>query len=309
MKILVTGGAGFIGSHVVRWLVAQGHQVSVLDNFSTGRQESLAPVRAAINVIRGDIRDFATVLAAAHDAELIIHLAAMVSVVQSVEQPLEAYASNAIGSLHVLEAARQAGVRRVVQASSCAVYGNTEQLPVHEATSPDPLSPYASTKLAAEQAGQLYTRLYGVATVSLRFFNVYGPRQDPASPYAAVVPRFIAALRSGQQPTIYGDGQQSRDFVFVGDIVQALWVAGTAPRIEGKIFNIGRGEACSILNLAQLIGELLGVPVTPHIAAARSGEVQHSCADVTLFAKQAGFHARMSVRDGLSATIHESLSR
>jgi UDP-glucose 4-epimerase len=309
MKILVTGGAGFIGSHVVRWLAAQEHHVSVLDNFSTGRQEALAPVRSTINVITGDIRDFATVLAAARNADLIIHLAAMVSVVQSVEQPLDAYAHNVIGSLHVLEAARQAGVRRVVQASSCAVYGNTERLPVHEATSPDPLSPYAATKLAAEQAGQLYTRLYGVATVALRFFNVYGPRQDPASPYAAVVPRFIAALRDGEQPTIYGDGRQSRDFIFVGDIVRALWVAGTALGIEGQVFNVGRGEACSILNLAHMIGDVLGIPVVPHIAAARDGEVLHSCADVTLLAKQAGFHARMTMREGLKATIQESLPR
>jgi nucleoside-diphosphate-sugar epimerase len=201
MNILVTGGAGFIGSHLVRWLVAQGHRVRVLDNFSTGRQESLAPVRSSIEVIEGDIRDFATVLATMRDVELIIHLAAMVSVVQSVQQPLEAQAINATGSLHVLEAARQAGVGRVVQASSCAVYGNTEQLPISEAQMPDPLSPYAATKLAAEQAGQLYTKLYGVATVALRYFNVYGPRQDPASPYAAVVPPLHR--RVAQWPAAY----------------------------------------------------------------------------------------------------------
>lgn len=306
MKILVTGGAGFIGSHLVRWLVEQGHRVRVLDNFSTGRRESLAPVRSAIEIIAGDIRDYALVLAATHDNELIIHLAAMVSVVQSVQQPLEAQAINATGSLNVLEAARQAGVQRVVQASSCAIYGNTEQLPVSEAHTPEPLSPYATTKLAAEQAGQLYSQLYGVATVALRFFNVYGPRQDPASPYAAVVPRFIRALRNGEQPTIYGDGQQSRDFIFVGDIVRALWAAGTMPGIGGKVYNVGRGEAYAVLDLAHMIGELLGVGVQPHFAPTRDGEVRHSCADVTRFAQQAGFQAQASLYEGLQATIMEA---
>jgi nucleoside-diphosphate-sugar epimerase len=306
MNILVTGGAGFIGSHLVRWLVEQGHRVRVLDNFSTGRQESLAPVRASIDVVTGDIRDYATVLAATHDRELIIHLAAMVSVVQSVQQPLEAHAINATGSLHVLEAARHAGVARVVQASSCAIYGNTEQLPISEMHTPVPLSPYASTKLAAEQAGQLYSQLYGVATVALRFFNVYGPRQDPSSPYAAVVPRFIRALRSGQQPTIYGNGDQSRDFVFVGDIVRALWAAGTMPGIGGSVYNVGRGEAYSILDLAHMIGEVLGVGVQPHFAATRDGEVRHSCADVTRFKQQAGFQAQTSLYEGLKATIMEA---
>jgi UDP-glucose 4-epimerase len=306
MKILVTGGAGFIGSHLVRWLVEQGHRVRVLDNFSTGRRESLAPVRSVIEIITGDIRDYPLVLAAMQDSELIIHLAAMVSVVQSVQQPLEAHAINATGSLHVLEAARQAGVRRVVQASSCAVYGNTEQLPVSEAHTPEPLSPYASTKLAAEQAGQLYSQLYGVATVALRFFNVYGPRQDPASPYAAVVPRFIRALRNGEQPTIYGDGKQSRDFIFVGDIVRALWAAGTMPGIGGKVYNVGRGEAYAVLDLAHMIGELLGVGVRPNFADTRDGEVRHSCADVTQFAQQAGFQAQASLYEGLQATIMEA---
>jgi nucleoside-diphosphate-sugar epimerase len=190
-----------------------------------------------------------------------------------------------------------------VQASSCAVYGNTEQLPVSETHPPDPLSPYAATKLAAEQAGRLYSQLYGVATVALRFFNVYGPRQDPSSPYAAVVPRFIGALRDRQQPTIYGDGQQSRDFIFVGDIVRALWVAGTTPGIGGGVYNVGRGEACTILDLASMIGKQLGVGVRPHFAPTRDGEVRHSCADVTRFADQAGFRAETSLPEGLKATI------
>jgi nucleoside-diphosphate-sugar epimerase len=199
MKLLVTGGAGFIGSHLVKWLGGQGHRVRVLDNFSTGRRAALVSASSAIKVITGDIRDFATVYAAVRDMDVIIHLAAMVSVIQSIEQPLIAQAINATGSLHVLEAARQAGVRRVVLASSCAVYGNNDRLPFSEAEMPNPLSPYAATKLAAEQASQLYSQLYGLESVALRFFNVYGPGQDPASPYAAVVPRFIAMLQRGRR--------------------------------------------------------------------------------------------------------------
>ncbi|HEX9370841.1 MAG TPA: NAD-dependent epimerase/dehydratase family protein [Roseiflexaceae bacterium] len=303
MNILVTGGAGFIGSHLVEWLVEQGHRVRVLDNFSSGHPESLASVRGAIELVAGDIRDLAAVRAAARDVDLIVHLAAMVSVVQSIAEPLAAQAINAMGSLHVLEAARQAGVRRVVQASSCAVYGDAARLPIDEDTPPEPLSPYAATKLAAEQAGRLYSRLYGLEAVALRFFNVYGPRQDPASPYAAVVPRFVAALRGGQQPTIYGDGGQSRDFVFVGDVVRALWVAATAPGIAGEVFNVGRGEARSVLDLAHTIGALLGVDVRPQFAPPRDGEVRHSRADVARFAERAGFRAATSLRAGLEATI------
>jgi UDP-glucose 4-epimerase len=306
MHILVSGGAGFIGSHLVDWLVAQGHRVRVLDNFSTSQQASLTAVAASIEVIVGDIRDFVAVQAAVEDMEVIIHLAAMVSVVESVEQPLVTQAINATGSLHMLEAARQAGVRRIVQASSCAIYGNTERLPISEADAPCPLSPYAATKLAAEQAGQLYTHLYGVEAVALRFFNVYGPRQNTASPYAAVVPRFISALRSGQQPIIYGDGRQSRDFVFVGDIVQALWTAVTATGIGGRVFNVGSGVATSILDLATTIGDLLCTAVEPRFVRARAGEVQHSCADVSLFTQLGDFRAQMMLRAGLAATIAET---
>ncbi|MCU0493047.1 MAG: SDR family oxidoreductase [Chloroflexaceae bacterium] len=305
MHILVTGGAGFIGSHLVRWLLAQGHHVRVLDNCSTGKRERLTPLLADLQFIEGDICDMATVERASTGVELIFHLAAMVSVVQSVEQPRLAQETNANGSLHVLQAARAAGVRRVVQASTCAVYGNNEKLPLGEDELPQPLSPYALTKLAAEHWGQLYTSLYGLETVALRFFNVYGPGQDPASPYAAVVPRFVAALRAGKQPTIYGDGGQSRDFVFVGDIVQALWAAANAPEIGGGVFNVGRGEATSVLELAQNIGQLLGTPVRPHFAPAREGEVRHSCADVSRLAQQVGFRAGVSLREGLAATMND----
>jgi nucleoside-diphosphate-sugar epimerase len=303
MQILVTGGAGFIGSHLVRWLCQEGHRVRVLDNLSTGKRARLAPVASRITFLEGDIQNLALVQDAMQGVEIVFHLAALVSVVQSVEEPLLAHASNATGTLHVLEAARGAGVRRVVQMSSSAVYGATEHIPTDETVSPAPLSPYALTKLVAEQTGQLYTRLYGLETVALRGFNIYGPGQDPASPYAAVIPRFVAALRQGKQPTIYGDGHQSRDFVFVGDVVQAMWQAATGANLSGEVFNIGRGEVCTVLELANLVGEAMGVAVRPTLAPPREGEIRHSCADVSRFAARAGYVAQTSLRQGLAATV------
>ncbi|MDJ0674122.1 MAG: GDP-mannose 4,6-dehydratase [Calothrix sp. MO_167.B42] len=303
MRILVTGGAGFIGSHLVRWLVEQGHAVKVLDNFSTGSPQLLGSAVKSIELIEGDIRDELTLNNAAADVEVIFHLAALVSVVESIENPFRAQEINATGTLQVLEAARKAGVGRVVQASSSAVYGNNENLPVSEMELPQPLSPYATTKLSAEYSGKLYTHLYDVETVALRFFNVYGPRQDPGSPYAAVIPRFIEALSAGKQPTIYGDGQQSRDFVFVGDIVRALWVAATTPGIAGEVFNVGLGNDISILELALGIGKILGVTVEPNFLPPRVGEVRKSCADVSLFAQKADFRVLTELSEGLEMTI------
>jgi nucleoside-diphosphate-sugar epimerase len=304
MHILVTGGAGFIGSHLVRWLVKQQHRVRVVDNLSSGKLEWLGPARDAVDMVRADIEDFAAMQAVVQHIDLVFHLAALVSVVESTEHPLRAYATNVTGTLHVLEAARLHGVRRVVQMSSSAVYGDTEALPVSEREPVCPLSPYASTKLAAEQAGQLYTRLYGLETVALRGFNIYGPRQSPTSPYAAVIPRFIDALRQGRQPTIFGDGLQTRDFIYVGDLVQALWAAATAPGIAGEVFNAGRGEAWSVLDMAHMLGDLLGVVVVPQHAPPRSGEVRHSYADVSRLAERAGFRASTRLREGLAATVN-----
>lgn len=303
MRILVTGGAGFIGSHLVRWLLENHHHVRVLDNFSTGKQENLAALLNDIECIEGDICHFDTVQSALQDTDIVFHLAALVSVVESVEHPLRAYAVNTTGSLHVLEAARLAGVPRVVQMSSAAIYGDAEKMPVSETDPPQPLSPYATTKFSAEQAATLYTHLYDIAAVSLRGFNIYGPRQDPSSPYASVIPRFLQAFHQGKQPTIFGDGLQSRDFVFVGDIVQALWTAATADSVAGKVFNIGRGEAISILDLANTIGKLLAVAVDPIFEPPRSGEVRHSCADVSLFSQTTGYRAATDLQSGLQATI------
>lgn len=305
MHILVTGGAGFIGSHLVRWLVEQNHQVRVLDNLSSGDVSLLGPARNAVDLIEGDIRDFETVTAAAQGAELIFHLAAMVSVNESIEQPRLAYAHNVMGTLHVLEAARLHTIYRVVQMSSSAIYGNNENLPVSEQEPPEPLSPYASTKLAAEQMGQLYTTLYHMEIVALRGFNIYGPRQSPTSPYAAVIPRFISAFRNGKQPTIFGDGLQTRDFIFVGDVVQALWTASQASGVGGHVFNVGSGKELSVVELARIIGEIMGKDVNPSFAPARKGEVRHSCADVSHFARQAGFTAQMDLHEGLEKTLVE----
>ncbi|WP_129676236.1 NAD-dependent epimerase/dehydratase family protein [Candidatus Chloroploca sp. Khr17] len=303
MQIFVTGGAGFIGSHLVKHLVQQGHTVHVFDDLSSGRPERISGYGEAVQFTRGDVRDAKGVAAAMHGADLVFHLAAMVSVVASVDHPPEAYATNVLGTVHVLEAARRHGVQRVVQASTCAVYGNPEQLPVSEQTPVQPLSPYASTKLAAEQVGQLYQHLYGLATVALRFFNVYGPGQDPASPYAAVVPRFVAALRDGEQPRIFGDGLQSRDFIFVGDVVQALWTAARSDHVAGDVFNIGTGRQASVRELALLIGAALQVKVEPIFLPPRPGEVRHSRADVTLFAERTGYHATTTLAEGLNATV------
>lgn len=306
-RILVTGGAGFIGSHLVAWLVAQNHYVRVLDNMRTGHIENLAPLISHIDMIEGDICNRETVQAAMHSIDLVFHLAALVSVQESLAHPLRAHDITATGTWHVLEAARQAGVQRVAHMSSAAVYGNPAHIPVCETTPLQPLSPYAATKIAAEQAGMLYTRIYGLETVALRGFNVYGPRQDPNSAYASVIPRFLAALAQGQQPVIYGDGQQTRDFIFVGDMVQAFWAAATTPGIAGGVYNVGGGQATSILELLHMLSDVTDKRIAPQFAPARSGEVRHSRADVTLFTTHTGFRATTGLYAGLEATVNESL--
>ncbi len=233
---LVTGGAGFIGSHLVRRLIERGQIVRVLDNLSTGRRENLGDV--PVDLMVADLLDPEAVRDAVHGAEVVYHLAAMISVPRSMEDPIGAYRSNVLGSLHVLEAARREGVRRVVLSSSCAVYGDAAG-PVSEATSPRPQSPYAASKLAMEDLASLYHNLYGLETVCLRYFNVYGPRQDPASPYSAVIPIFIRAMLDGVAPQVHGDGGQSRDFVYVDDVAAANLLAGEAADAQGAVFNVG----------------------------------------------------------------------
>ncbi|MFQ3661834.1 MAG: NAD-dependent epimerase/dehydratase family protein [Chloroflexaceae bacterium] len=303
MRVLVTGGAGFIGSHLVNWLVQHEHNVRVIDNLSSGNVERLAQVQSDVELIVADIRDTERLTKAVAGVEVVFHLAAMVSVVQSIEAPLEAQEINATGTLRLLEIARQAGVRRVVQASTCAVYGNNTSLPITEAAPPQPLSPYAATKLAAEQWGQLYTALYGLEVVATRFFNVYGPGQDPRSLYAAVVPRFIERLVAGKPVTIFGDGCQSRDFVYVGDIIEALWAVAVAPAAAGAVLNVGSGVATSVQELAEAIAGRLGKELRVTHAPARPGEVRHSRAAVEQLTELTGYRPATSLRQGLESAI------
>lgn len=306
MTILVTGGLGFIGSHLVRWLVEQNQPVRVFDNVSSGNQNNLGPALGQVDLRVGDVRDVQALRDAIEGVDVVIHLAALISVVQSMAEPRLTHDINATGTLNVFEAARAVGARRCVLASSAAVYGNPAQVPTPEDTPLDPLSPYGLTKQMGEQYGQLYSQQYGLPCVSLRFFNVYGPRQDPKSPYAAAVPIFLDRIRQGQQPVIYGDGEQSRDFVFVGDIVRALWTAGTAPGLGGEVFNVARGEATTVNELVERLGEAVGIAVQPRHAAERPGEIRNSCAVVERFAKRAGFRAKTDLQTGLTQTVNEN---
>lgn len=302
MQILVTGGAGFIGGHLVAGLLNQGHRVRVLDNLSTGRRERVEALCGSVELIVGDICDQTTLDRAVAGCDAVFHLAALVSVEQSLAEPLVAQAINATGSMMVMETSRQAGVRRVVQASTCAVYGGSDRLPLGEDTPPDPLSPYAVTKLSAEYAGRLYTSLYGLEVVALRFFNVYGAGQDPASPYAAVVPRFLTRMAAGHPITIYGDGLQSRDFVYVGDVVGALMAASTAPGAAGTVLNVGSGVGTTVLDLAHAIAGQLGVSPQITFEPGRSGEVRHSLADTRGLTELVGYTASMSLSQGIALT-------
>jgi UDP-glucose 4-epimerase len=296
---LVTGGAGFIGSHLVEALLASGHRVRVLDNFSTGRRENLACFRPHIELIAGDLTDLDTVRQATRDAELVFHQAALASVPRSVADPLATHQACATGTLHVLMAAREAGVRRVVYAASSSAYGNSVQLPKRESDPTQPLSPYAVAKLAGENYCAAFSEVYGLETVRLRYFNVFGPRQPPDSPYAAVIPRFLQAMLAGRSPVIYGDGQQSRDFTFVQDVVQANLLAADAPGVSGRVYNIACGRRACLLDVMAKINALLGTHIDPIHDDARPGDVRHSQADITSAQAELGFTPAHDVDDGL----------
>lgn len=277
---LVTGGAGFIGSHLVEALVERGETVRVLDNFSTGDLANLEPVRGQTHVINGDITDPETVRAAMEGVEVVFHQAALASVPRSITNPLATHDACATGTLHVLSAARQLGVRRVVYAASSSAYGGSQKLPKHEDDPTLPLSPYAVAKLTGEHYCAAFAGVYGLETVRLRYFNVFGPRQSPDSPYAAVIPKFLAAMTSGRAPLIHGDGKQSRDFTFIADVVQANLLAAAAPGVSGKVYNIACGRRTSLLELVQHLNELLGTDIQPEHTDPRPGDVHHSLADI-----------------------------
>jgi UDP-glucose 4-epimerase len=304
MKICVTGGAGFIGSNLVERLVAGGHEVSVLDNLSTGNVENLAGVRASVRFVEGDLRDASDVARAVRGCEVVFHQAALAAVARSVENPQEVYDVNVTGTLQVLEGARGLGVRRVVFASSSSVYGDAPTLPKNEGVAARPLSPYAATKAAGEALLEAWYATYGLETVALRYFNVYGPRQSPRSRYAAVVPRFVSAVLAGEAPTIYGDGEQTRDFTWVGDVVDALESAAVAPGALGKgPINLGGGARVSILELARLVAQAAGKPVACRHEPARAGDVKHSLADIRLAREALGWTPRTRLADGLARLV------
>jgi UDP-glucose 4-epimerase len=302
MRAVVTGGAGFIGSSIVDALVDEGADVVVLDDLSTGFAENLNP---AADLVEGDIADFDAVAKAVAGAEVVFHQAAHRAVFRSVEHPLTTDRANIGGTLNVLVAAREAGVRRVVSASSSSVYGGAEQLPTPETSPLLPRSPYAVTKLTGEHYCRVFWELFGLETVSLRYFNVYGPRQRPDSQYAAVIPLFMDALRTGEPPEVHGDGKQSRDFTYISDVVKANLLAAAAPteRCAGRAYNIAGGSAHSLLDLLAILEELMGTNAELNHIASRAGDVKHTCAEVTAAATDLGFRTQIDFREGLEKTV------
>jgi nucleoside-diphosphate-sugar epimerase len=302
---LVTGGAGFIGSHLVEALLTHGEQVRVLDDFSTGKRENLelaasvTESRGSLDVIEGDVRDLDTVRQATAGVDLVVHLAAIVSVQQSMADPLATHAVNVTGTLNMLQAGREASVRRVVLASSCAVYGDNDDLPLQESATPRPLSPYAASKLAAEMYCQAFSLAYGLPTACLRYFNVYGPRQSPNGDYAAVIPKFAAWMKAGRPPLIYGDGQQTRDFVYVGDVVRATLLACAADGFDGQVFNVASGQRISLLEVVDTLNGLLGTSLPPEFEVERVGDVRHSAGDGGRLAALVGYRVETPLTEGL----------
>ncbi len=307
MKVLVTGGAGFIGSNIVRALLARGDQVSVLDNFSTGSRTNLAGLERDVELVEGDLRSYERVHAAVRGAEIVLHQGALPSVPRSVQDPLTTTAVNIEGTLNVLLAARDENVRRVVNASSSSVYGNAGALPKVESQSPDPISPYAVAKLAAERFCTSFSRVYGMEIVSLRYFNVFGPRQDPASQYAAVVPRFIRSIAAGEPVTIYGDGEQSRDFTYVDNVVGANLLAAEAAGVHGEILNVATGGSITVNALADAVGALLSRSVEKVYEPAREADVRASWADLDEAKRVLGYEPQVTFEDGLRRTAEHLL--
>jgi UDP-glucose 4-epimerase len=300
---LVTGGAGFIGSHLVDRLLSEGWQVRLLDDFSSGKESNIAHLGGSAEVLRGDVRDRALLERALEGVEVVFHQAAIASVPRSVEEPERTHDVNVNGTLGLLEGARRSGVRRVVFAASSAAYGDGPELPKVESLAPQPLSPYALQKYAAERYCQLYHRLYGLETVALRYFNVYGPRQDPKSEYAAVIPRFACACLAGRAPVVYGDGEQTRDFVFVGDAIAANLLAADAPAAAGQVVNVAAGRGASLNELLKEILAITGARILPRHEAARAGDVRDSLASLDRARELLGYAPAVELRTGLARTV------
>ncbi|MGH2705951.1 MAG: SDR family oxidoreductase [Actinomycetota bacterium] len=303
MNVLVTGGAGFIGSNLVSALATSGHRVRVLDDLSTGTVENLVGVRDEVQMIVGDVRDPDAVLEAISGVDVVYHLAALPSVARSVADPISSHGVNAGGTVEVLMAACAAGVRRVVYASSSSVYGDAPMLPKREEMAPRPMSPYAASKLAGEAYCRAFWGAYRLEVVCLRFFNVFGPRQDPRSEYAAVVPRFITAMMSGEPPQVFGDGVQTRDFTYVDNVVEACRIAAEAgPAAVGEAFNVGCGQRSSLLELIELLNEILGADLRPVFLPPRAGDVRHSAASTSKARQLLCYRPSVTLREGLART-------
>jgi UDP-glucose 4-epimerase len=300
---LVTGGAGFIGSHLVEALVARGERVRVLDDLSSGRRENLSAVLGDVELLIGDVADPEAVDRAMDGCEIVFHLAAIASVQASIENPRRSHRVIVDGTLNVLEAARRAGVRRAVFASSSAVYGDHTTLPLREELPPRPLSPYAASKVTGEMYCTAFHASYGLPTVALRFFNVYGPRQDPTSPYSGVISIFASRMRRGKAPVIYGDGKQTRDFVYVEDLVRALLLACEREAAVGEVFNLASATQTSILQLTTMLNEVLGTDIPPEFGPARTGEVRFSEGNVRRAQEALGWKAAIPMREGLSRLL------
>ena len=302
-KVLVTGGGGFIGSTLVERLVRDGREVRVLDNFATGRRENLADVIDDVELIEGDIQSYERVHTAVRGCELVFHQAALPSVPRSIQDPLTSNATNVAGTLNVLLAARDERVRRVVFASSSSIYGDNQELPKREAMPSVPVSPYAVAKLAAESYCRAFSHVFGLETVALRYFNVFGPRQDPRSEYAAVIPRFIEALLAGERPIVYGDGEQSRDFTYIDNVVEANILAAEATGVTGETYNVACGDRISLNHLLAELRSLIGSEIEAVHEEARRGDVPHSLADITRAREGLGYSPAVGLREGLRRTV------
>jgi nucleoside-diphosphate-sugar epimerase len=300
---LVTGGAGFIGSNIVDELLRRGQRVRMLDNFSTGHEENVADFESRADIIRGDVRDEDTVDAAVKGADYVLHQAALASVPRSIADPTANNQVNAQGTLNVLIAAKRHGVKRVVYASSSSVYGDSQELPKVETMMPNPKSPYAVAKLAAEYYCRVYGELHGLATVSLRYFNVFGPRQDPGSQYSAVIPLFVKALLEGQAPHIHGDGEQSRDFTFISNVVNANLLACEANVTGARVYNIACGGRYTLNQLFAALRDRIGSRLEPVYGPSRPGDVKHSMADIGRIQKDLGYHVGVSFEEGIDRTV------
>src|SRR5215211_1268479 len=302
-SVLVTGGGGFIGSHLVERLLAEGYGVRVLDNFATGHRENLSAVLEDVELVEGDIQSYERVHNAVRGCDLIFHQAALPSVPRSIQDPLTSNAANVIGTLNVLLAARDSGVRRVVFASSSSVYGSVPDLPKREDLPTLPISPYAVAKLAGEGYCRSFTEVYGLETVALRYFNVFGSRQDPLSQYAAVIPNFITGALRGEAPVIFGDGEQSRDFTHVDNVVEGNIRAMSAPGIAGRAYNVACGDRISLNDLVAAIGRALGRSIEPRYEAPRPGDVKHSMADSSRAREDVGYEVVVPFEDGLARSV------